>query len=348
MPSQIIAEISRPDLTDLPASSSATITGVQHLASYNWLEKSVPTISVPGTPALWSPPSVSSKLTPDSGMVYIDQNAARNPSSPLEPLFRSLYSQKPDFQIGDIDLVTDRNNIRKLLRFVKGSSTDKFEIQVEIVGSKTALFTRVEEKTTDFIQGFRGFGHNFEKAYTKGPAGSTGHHRIVSYDFGGMKMIIRHETDGYIGSKTGSVAVTRPAETTDSLSDLLGSLSISKPAATAIKTRAASRTLDMAEVTPQLWISQTPILVVGYHQRGVFDDVQLRNMKQGIRNWERDNEKALRSLASLMKKIIAAAKSSSNRNAVVKYYGGTKLRIFTGKQNRALPNDLYSKWEVKK
>lgn len=303
-------------------------------------------------------------------MVYIDQNAARNPSSPLEPLFRSLYSQKPDFQIGDIDLVTDRNNIRKLLRFVKGSSTDKFEIQVEIVGSKTALFTRVEEKTTDFIQGFRGFGHNFEKAYTKGPAGSTGHHRIVSYDFGGMKMIIRHETDGYIGSKTGSVAVTRPAETTDSLSDLLGSLSISKPAATAvsssgivvktegknvdlsatleIKTRAASRTLDMAEVTPQLWISQTPILVVGYHQRGVFDDVQLRNMKQGIRNWERDNEKALRSLASLMKKIIAAAKSSSNRNAVVKYYGGTKLRIFTGKQNRALPNDLYSKWEVKK
>lgn len=48
MATQIIAEISVSDLTDFPAPSDATITELEHLASYNWLEKPVPTISVPG------------------------------------------------------------------------------------------------------------------------------------------------------------------------------------------------------------------------------------------------------------------------------------------------------------
>jgi hypothetical protein len=118
-----------------------------------------------------------------------------------------------------------------------------------------------------------------------------------------MKCIVRHETDGYIDNKTGSVAVTGAAEVTDSLSDMLGTLSLSKSDDTAsylpaiivktdgravdlsstleIKTRAAGRELDMVEVASQLWISQTPNLVVGYHRKGVFDDVRLRNMKAG-------------------------------------------------------------------
>jgi hypothetical protein len=37
-----------------------------------------------------------------------------NPDSPLEPLFRSLYIEHPSFDINSIDIVTDRNNIRKL------------------------------------------------------------------------------------------------------------------------------------------------------------------------------------------------------------------------------------------
>jgi hypothetical protein len=181
------------------------------------------------------------------------------------------------------------------LRFVQGSSSDNFEIQVEIAGNKTAVFTCVEMKTKDIIQDFRGFGHNFEKAYTKGIPESTGHHRIVHYLFGGMKCLIRHETDGYIGSKVNLGSVLKAADVVDGVSDLLGAVSISKagkpvsrqlvtvvktktrPVDLAltleIKTRAASRMLDMADVTPQLWILQTPILVIGYHQYCIFNNV---------------------------------------------------------------------------
>jgi hypothetical protein len=47
MASRILADISRSDLTDLSV-PDGKITGFQHVASYNWLDKAVPTISVPG------------------------------------------------------------------------------------------------------------------------------------------------------------------------------------------------------------------------------------------------------------------------------------------------------------
>ncbi|KAM0473919.1 hypothetical protein ACHAPX_007967 [Trichoderma viride] len=303
-------------------------------------------------------------------MVYIDQNAARSPRYPLEPLFRALQAESPDFELGDIDLVTDRNNIRKLLRFVQGSSSDNFEIRVEIAGDKTAVFTRVEIKTKDIIQDFRGFGHNFEKAYTKGIPGSTGHHRIVHYLFGGMKCLIRYETDGYVDSKVNPDSAPKAAAVVDGVSDLLGAVSISetgKPinkqlvtvvktktrpvdlaSTLEIKTRAASRILDMADVTPQLWISQTPILVIGYHQYRMFNNVQMHNVKQEIDDWETANQTALRKLVLLIKKIIEVVGRSSDRDATVKYTGGTKLTVTSGKKERALPEDLYLLWDVKK
>lgn len=88
--SQEFVKISRLGLeSSVPA--EAIITDVKHLASYNWIEAPTPTIVVPGSPAQWSPPQGNRCVKKDSGLVYIAQNAARHPDSPLEPLFRSLY-----------------------------------------------------------------------------------------------------------------------------------------------------------------------------------------------------------------------------------------------------------------
>lgn len=102
----------------------------------------------------------------------------------------------------------------------------------------------------------------------------------------------------------------------------------------------------MAEVAPQLWISQTPNLAIGYHQNRIFNDVQVRNVEQEIRDWEAANQTSLRKLAFLIKKITAVVERSSSRNADVKYDGGTKLRITAGEQKRALPDDLYPLWDA--
>lgn len=119
----IITETSRTDLDAFDASASTSITKVQHLSSYNWIEapKATPAIAVPGSPGLWSPPTEPRQLAQDTGRYFIAQNAARLPENPLEPLFRALYVFEPSFDVSLIDIVTDRNNIRKLLGFVQSS-----------------------------------------------------------------------------------------------------------------------------------------------------------------------------------------------------------------------------------
>ncbi|KAK1451067.1 hypothetical protein CCUS01_11244 [Colletotrichum cuscutae] len=363
--SSTVAQIARSVLNTPPA-CDATIERLQYVASYNWIEGAKPTIAVPGLPPLWAPPSGSPRMAPDSGTRYVDQNAARCPKYPLEPLFRAVRAQNPDFELSDVDIITDRNNMRKLLRFVEASASDSFEIKAEIAGEKTLLLTRVEEKPKEIIKGFRGFGHNFEKEYTKGLVGSTGHHRIISYHFGGMMVLLRHETDGCVAGVLDSNMSGTKSDDVDDLSDRLGSMFVSQALESAndkvaiigtktrpigvestleIKTRAARRPLLMEEVASQLWFSQTPLLVVAYHQQNRFADVNLRNVKQDVRDWEATNRNNLRKLAFLIQKIRQAVKEIDGRRGVVRYHGGSAVEVISDVRTRALPDDLYSFWE---
>ncbi|KAE9986631.1 hypothetical protein EG327_004223 [Venturia inaequalis] len=248
----MIAELSRETLHHMFTAEETKITDFEHLASYNWLDERNPTIAVPGMPSRLDQPSTAVRVRPDYGKSFIDQNAARNPDSPLEPLFRSLFALRPNYDVSAIDLVSDRNNIRKLLRFVTNNG-DEFEIKVEIVGDKTLLLTRVEPETECFSNGKQGYGHNFEDVVTKDHIG-TGHHRVASYCLGGLKMINRSECDGYLNYEIGTQAFPSSAELvadphvtasptrrnpprvarqkTPGISNLLDGLSISTPIST--------------------------------------------------------------------------------------------------------------------
>ncbi|KAJ5253151.1 hypothetical protein N7489_003561, partial [Penicillium chrysogenum] len=164
----------------------------------------------------------------------ISQNAARHPDSPLEPLFRSLYIDHPSFDINSIDIVTDRNNIRKLLSFTKPTLSknglDAFTIQVNMA-AQTAIFSRDETATYEVIGpgGFRGLGHEFEKSYTiTRVKDSTGHHRIISYRLGGLSFLVRHETDGCVGDLESSTKDEQSTE--EKLADILSSLTLTSEA----------------------------------------------------------------------------------------------------------------------
>ncbi|VUC28265.1 unnamed protein product [Clonostachys rosea] len=293
-----MATITRADLPALGSSSSSSsfITDVKHLSSYNWIDAAEPTIAVPGCPPSWTPPKIPPQLSLDAGKVYIDQNAARHPDSPLEPLFRSLFHTNPTFDISSVDVVTDRNNIRKLLDFVN-PNLDTYDLNQ-----------------------FRGFGNNFEKAYTSSEiAKSTGHHRIISYSFGGLKFIVRHETDGYV--KTLSSPDDHPRQTQDETSldnspvssaDAAYAISGSKlhirhvgkevpvESTLKIKTRGVKSRLEISEVVPQLWLSQTPKLVRAYHNKGKFQKPQVEDVTIEIQRWQFGHEEDLRRLNGLI------------------------------------------------
>lgn len=114
----------------------------------------------------------------------MDQNAFyMRKMSPLIPIFAAIDDMDPSFDYKQFDIITDRNNLRKLLRWASGSSEEKdFRIDVDVVGW-TCLFTRLEAENTDTVKGFMGYGHEYEKAATRATRGcerATGHHRMIS------------------------------------------------------------------------------------------------------------------------------------------------------------------------
>ncbi len=108
------------------------------------------------------------------------------PGRPLLPLVAAVYEQRvfPLEAWKTVDFLTDRNGLRKLLRWVNAASGRDFRIDTQLVGEKTVVLNRWEPTTTDYLKG-NSYGFNFEKAVTSPmpPAAqkSEGHHRIVTY-----------------------------------------------------------------------------------------------------------------------------------------------------------------------
>uniref|UniRef100_A0A093UMQ6 Geranylgeranyl pyrophosphate synthetase n=1 Tax=Talaromyces marneffei PM1 TaxID=1077442 RepID=A0A093UMQ6_TALMA len=360
-----LTEISRRDLET--RADEASVTDVRHLSSYNWLEAPEPTIAVPGCPPLWSPPKAARNVIKDSGLIYIAQNAARHPEYPLEPLFRALYIDHPSFELQSVDLITDRNNIRKLLSFVNPNISknglEPFTIHVEAF-KNTVIFCRAETETKKFVQPheFIGYGHEFEKAFTTDKIGSsTGHHRLISYRFGDLKIMVRYETDGYIDKPRMGKSVAD----NDVLASMIQSLSLDSVSTAStssklkikragevvdfdstleIKTRVSHKPIDLEEVLPQLWVSQTPNLVRAYHKHGLFEPPKVENVAPEIKKWEESHQLDLQCLATLIRKIILIV-TGNQGNAIIKYDPQVdKLVLWQTDGPKMLPDDLYSKF----
>tara|TARA_R110002003_G_scaffold2519_1_gene24402 strand:+ start:48 stop:443 length:396 start_codon:yes stop_codon:yes gene_type:complete len=90
----------------------------------------------------------------------------------------------------------------------------------------------------------------------------------------------------------------------------------------------------MNETAVQLWISQTANLATVYHKHGHFDDIQVQDMTEYVRNWERNNPNVLRSLANLLDRIVESVKGSPNQIALVRYEGGMNLEVTAGEQRK--------------
>ena len=370
MDSTRLLQISRSDLFDLKPPDTASITNVKHLSSYNWTDAPTPTIAVPGGPPLWSNPKVPRQVKKDSGHVYVDQNAARYPDSPLEPLFRALYITDPLFDISSIDLISDRNNLRKLLSFVDLGANmfpiEVFTIHAELI-ENTVLFGRQEKKVKEHIgpNDFQGYGREFEKAYTTASSPrSTGHHRIISYNFGGFRLLIRYEADGCTGSGPTTHA-DKQKSGDDDLAQKLESMSLNQSTVSSkarltvreegymtpsesileIKTRVRHKPILIEGVAPQLWIAQTTKLVRAYHIAGKFEVPQVEDVARNIKEWGESNQKSLTILAALIAKIITLVKKYSR--IIVKYEPeGDNLIFQISEERKMLPEDLYARWKV--
>ncbi|KAG6057951.1 hypothetical protein E4U17_000712 [Claviceps sp. LM77 group G4] len=372
MTSHVIEIISRSNLQNLIPSGVARITDLKSVSSYTWIDTPTPTIAVPGSPRFWSPPATDVRLPKDAGLYYATENAARLPGSPMAPLFAALFTTNPSFDIRPIDVISDRNFIRRLLWFVNpgsdGDADEPFITKLELVGN-TLLFGRHETAVTRHVaqNEYHGHGYEFEKSYTTQQiAGSTSHYSIISYRFCGLNMMIRCQTDAFASSKRGADAAREgffdpldsrtlpPRKRTEPTADTsLKKVKVLKKGKTIplesiveIMTCAQVRSLEFDDIAPQLWMSQTPKLVRAYHYGGLFSKPGVEYVGFKVQKWERENQHDLETLGALIEKIIAVMKGCGGGCGKLQYDVATaSLIIFRNKDETGmLPEDLYPKW----
>jgi len=313
--SKIIETIPSPPRQSAP--EHIPIENTRYVASYNWVAKEEPTIVVPGSPALWTGQDLPFTLQPDDGSNFVDQNTARMSRYPLLPLFAAadaIHDKKaPPVDWPAVDVVTDRNGLRKLLRWLspsEGREVRDFRIDVELVGLRTIILNRWDGRTREPPSG-RSFGFAFEADTSRAAPGCpiSGHHRAITYDMLDMKMIVRFEVDSCLPtdkSDTKRSAKEVPVPAVDDLADALGSISLSSSSTAASESTSSSSSspaaihilhvgtqvpqdallevasrstyfvnqLDWNELYPQLALSQTPGLRLGVHERGKFTELR--------------------------------------------------------------------------
>lgn len=274
LPSIAIRTISKPQV-DVSVGNAVKPEDVKYVGSYNWVEESTPTIIVPGSPPEWRERPFPYRVPFDTEVRFVDQNGYRmGKASCLLPIFRAVdivAEENADTSLdwGSIDIITDRNGLRKLMRWLQYSPgpekepLKQFRIDLQLGGNKTVLMNRWEKRTRENAEPPRsGCGINFERESTtptKGCDRSTGHHRIVQYNMGGLKMIVRCEVDACIPEPAPDSATTaRPttsrttsapatSSTVDALSDMLSGLDVSR-ATSASTASAATQCADISVI----------------------------------------------------------------------------------------------------
>ncbi|KAL1795342.1 hypothetical protein ACET3X_007158 [Alternaria dauci] len=371
----LVKEFRSSDLSLKPA-DLAEISDCRYVASYNWLNGKVPTIVVPGKPPQWTPLQTPSPLREDNGQYFRDPNAAMYPEYPMAPVVRAIMHTNPEFDSASADLFACGSTLGNLLRFARG--IDKaFRFNIEVVG-ETVFFVRKENDPKEVIKDVRGYGHTFPEAYTtweQSVKGSETHQRIIRYEFGGLKCLVRFESDGYIKA-AGAADDATPSENAEDPDDLLAALqdaSINRPSnpvtstldalkvkhgGTAVpqnvifdlKTRSGKykKDIDMSDIYPALWVKQISNFIVAYHNgAGLFEDIRVQNVKNDVRAWVKDNKEGIRRFATLLDDIVDIARYNADKLLEVYCPGADRLevRVQYGNGVHALPADLADRWE---
>jgi hypothetical protein len=336
---------------------------------------SIQKLIIEGAPPKWTPAKIPRKLKEDSGDFFKDQNGARYPKHPTEPAVQAVLTMQSEFKPSTINIFACGSTMRNLLRFASGMD-QSFFFDVEIIGD-TAFFVRKENSPTELIQNIHGFGHTFPEENTTWDnevKGSASHQRIIGYNFGDHRCLIRSKSDGYLpnkaeddhGSKSCNNRSDHENDGMDSLLTAASSVNVTKSvtypgnsirvqqggrmvpqkAVLDIKTRSFRRPIDMDEVLPHVWVNQTPNFVIGYHKSGLFDDVKIKDLQDQISQWEEDHQPDLQRLNAIIHRVVETAKEMEGKKLDINRAGTgpLELRMPLDSSTSTLPPELEARW----
>ncbi|KAJ4420637.1 hypothetical protein N0V82_004202 [Gnomoniopsis sp. IMI 355080] len=362
------------------------VTDLKTVASYNWLDRTDPTIVIPGTgkPPRWTPLATPRRLDLDDGEYFRDRNSANFPKHPMEPTIVAAVTMQRDIP-QQTDVVASGSDIGNLIRFLQGEDKP-FRMLVELVGDSVFLIRR-ENTPRELIPNVQGYGHSFPEAYTTWDSevkGSTSHQRVITYRFGGLGFLVRHEVDGYIAgdhvdeedsasslpspghsddgteldhlsaAMAGNHVTSRlPEDTHTELKVIRAGKLVSQNQIFDLKTRSFKKketeTLEgtLGGQLKRLWVAQIPNFILAYHNCGVFDEINVRAVQEEVDEWGKSHVDTLSRLAALIHHIIGLVRARSDNRLELRHatVGILEVREQLADAGAALSKDGRMLWE---
>ncbi|KAK2005273.1 hypothetical protein LZ32DRAFT_612238 [Colletotrichum eremochloae] len=330
--------------------------GYEVVCSYNWAVGQDEKIYIPGSAAVFQNVVLPVAVPKDRGTFFVDQNAACVPESPFAPLFRATASMNPSFRFDDVDILVNRNSLRKLFNFSAGRRQDSFRINLHLV-HRTLVIERCERTARELISGSKnsGWGRNFERMVTKYPPGledSTAHHRALRYQLGDLACVVRFEVDA---------CYVKMGESSESLEGAMGQLAVedgpreisaapqppTQPPmaqATAAEIKTATKPKGPSAYMPQLWFGRTPWLIIGKHANGTFEKLKITDTAALFASWEENHQADLRKLVTVLAQLRETVKKNGGSHCVAiceKTAKTPEIKVYTSCiVKRAVPDDL--------
>ncbi|KAI0459613.1 hypothetical protein F5B21DRAFT_499293 [Xylaria acuta] len=350
---RLITEFKLEDLTKSAASAGeARITDCSYAASYSLDDEKPFRIIVPGQPALWRPPPMPCQFPGDRGDYMRDQNGARFPDYPIQPAVQALFTLNEAFDPSNINVMGCASSLGDILRFVR-SVDSTFRFNAEMIGNTLFLIRNCKSAV---IPDVRGYGHSFLNAFTSGDPDSgiiKSHQRIVSYNFGDLKCLVRFECDGYLASYDGNeTTITKPQFNlsplpSSSIPTQKSGMKVPQDTILEIKTKSqAWGEIQKGDHLPRLWVRQIPNFITAYHNHGIFQDVQVGNVRKDLVDWETQHQVELKRFAAILHQLITETKRASHLKLEI-YRAGIgplQLREREDVTGQALPNSWRDRW----
>ncbi|PCH40482.1 hypothetical protein WOLCODRAFT_143128 [Wolfiporia cocos MD-104 SS10] len=373
----------KPEEVDGP---DVVITDLKYIGSYNWTNNETPTMIVPGSPPIWRERPLPFSVPPDPSSMFIEPDAHWLLMTPLYALLRAvgvvaeMNADPMDWR--SVDLVTDRNCLRNLLRWCGGSGKKPrdFRIDLQLAGQHTMLFSRF---VTNYRHGVgagvgQTYGFSFENESTipaPGCENSIEHARIVKYNLSGMNLVVRFEVDACLASPAqSSTGVDDLASTMSDLSissdvhsDAIRGTGVNRGSSPnepriiragtqvpddaivelATRSETSPKPFDWANSYPQLFFSQTPHHFLAMHSAGHISHIIKHHIDDpDLREVKQRAQRGFKKLKRLLEDIqdIVIEKGKSSRLSLV-YRQGTLALYERASQGSYLPAHMLKQFD---
>ncbi|KAG6918835.1 hypothetical protein DXG01_011240 [Tephrocybe rancida] len=308
-------------------------------------------VVVPSSPPVWIPQKLPVSLSADQPAVDPRTTLA---SCPFDAMFRAIDLTSPDLDLHHFDVISDRKNLRALFNFFKDKNQQPHRIDAEIIDDTILFHLGWSQWGYSSSPTRLSYGMNFERQFTSSLAeGVTQHNRVIAYGFGGLKVMVKYQVDACLGTSTPIAPQTmhvRAFTTPTGLNVVPSGTMVSPESVVEIKTLRKGYGPFHPRTMEQLWFSQTPILMTGYHDgHGRFSSVEQTVMPDALKLWEQKNTTTLQKVIRVLEMIKEhLSQSSTKKQAIVLdnkgQFADVKFFNLVDEREGALPEDLRQMW----